>query len=347
MNHPSSEPPPKPSLRYGDIFLQSRQLLRPFDPCTFAARRVYRSSCQRSCSPIYTFALLCSAEEEEARAHARELQLQWGWLLDTETLVRKGHLGKNAQPNPLQSVHFCNQPLCRLLFMVLERSDRNPCAKAVQVLCRAVFKDLGDSKVIEDTHQRLRDLARDNKNPVSARVRWQEACISAGVLQSRGIDTIGVDAAEIVHNRAKARLHSAKSWWEMAGHTISDQWQDILGQRTWQSPAPGSSLSAVHAWQWVKHCWSALHAQHADCKLSDGWPCSCNTVIGHAGSNTKVLVLLPGKWAASCIRLASSADQSVAYSETAQLQLEWVYIPVQTLHQWEFFDHVVCCPAYI
>ena len=82
--------------------------------------------------------------------HADELQNGWQYLLDTETVCREGRLPK-AQ-SPFENVSWASQPLCRLLFMVLERNGWRAAAEEVQVMCRAVFKTVGGSKCVEDTH---------------------------------------------------------------------------------------------------------------------------------------------------------------------------------------------------
>jgi len=98
--------------------------------------------------------------------HADELQKGWQVLLDAETVCRKGRLPK-AQ-SPLETVFWASQPLCRLLFMSLKRNGWGAAAEEMQVMYRAVFRTVGDSKGVEDTHQHLRDCTRGNKNAVVA-----------------------------------------------------------------------------------------------------------------------------------------------------------------------------------
>ena len=299
--------------------------------------------------------------------HADELQKDWQCLLDTETVCRKGRLPK-AQ-SPLEAVFWASQPLCRLLFMILERNGWRAAAEEVQVMCKAVFKTTGDSKCIEDTHQHLRDLTRDNKNAVVARNARQNACITAGVIEGRGMRTVTVTSDDIVQKRAASRKHeSTRPWYEMKAHSISEGWQDILAPRTWQSPSPESGFYSVHAWQWIRQFWrctsaasaddaadaaveaDAPAADHAPRSLADGWVSSTlvfNTIIKKVDTGAFYLVLVPGKWASLCAKLECIGDGAVVHLSTSSLHLQWICIHVQSIAQFLYYDHIVCSPAYM
>ena len=209
-------------------------------------------------------------------------------------------------------------------------------------MCRAVFKTVGDSKCVEDTHQHRRDCTRNDKNAVVAQNARQNACITAGILERRGMQTVCVTSDDIVQKRAASRKHSTtRPWYEMKAPTISEGWQDILAPRTWQSPSPESGFYSVHAGQWIRELWrctsatpaadagdaaveaDAPAADHARQSLADGWVSSTlvfNAVVKNVDTGALYLVPVPGKWASLCVKLGCIGDGVVVHLSTSSLR---------------------------
>ena len=61
----------------------------------------------------------------------------------------------------------------------------------------AMLDILGDGKCIEDTHSHLRYLGAKAKNSISSRASRFHACITAKVLEGRGVNTIGLDDVKL------------------------------------------------------------------------------------------------------------------------------------------------------
>ena len=121
---------------------------------------------------------LASEDLNTARATLAIMKEEWKALLLSESL-------NAVQPSKVVNlIRWRKWKAIRLLYLMAEDHDWQPVPE-LQRFCRDMFKGFPDTKVVEDTHQKLRDLARDNRNFVRTRVKRMFSCMTSGNLESR------------------------------------------------------------------------------------------------------------------------------------------------------------------
>ena len=77
-----------------------------------------------------------------------------------------------------------------------------------------------DSRIVEQTHEKLRKRERDNRNNVISRLARHNACIVSGVLEERGLPSVSITQAEFCERiRAKRAGIPAMKTFSSAGTT--------------------------------------------------------------------------------------------------------------------------------
>ena len=94
-------------------------------------------------------------------------------------------------------------------------------------LLRCVLQGLGDSKLVEDIHQHLRDLARKTRHQKRSPLQRMIAVLQSGVLEGRGIPVTEVKDTEIAH--APSGLAPKPHTFHMSQHlkTVPKEWQAL------------------------------------------------------------------------------------------------------------------------
>ena len=78
----------------------------------------------------------------------------------------------------------------RVAYLLFERGRFDPCFAPFQQWMRALLDVLPDSRIVEQTHQHLRDMEHQNANNVTSRVSRHNACVFSGVLQERSLPAV-------------------------------------------------------------------------------------------------------------------------------------------------------------
>lgn len=139
--------------------------------------------------PPYRYAALVSPQTESSTRKA--MQQDWIQLLTAEELAANG-----KQVPALEHTHFLGTAFARLLFLAnemdivdnLEGDDANGV-----LLARSACEHLGDTVVIENTHQKAKDLLRSARHSVTSRLGKFHSVITSNVLKGRGVNFLQVD----------------------------------------------------------------------------------------------------------------------------------------------------------
>ena len=145
--------------------------------------------------------LLCPQEAPNMR---KLMDAEWKLVLEAEALVAKGH-----KVLPLQVIPSVQTAFVRLHYLANERDivqgmvDNELCDGTL--LAKVATHHIADTVVVENTHQRCKDLMRDARHAMSSRVAKFNAVINSNVFSGRGIHHLKVD------NMTKATSHITRS----------------------------------------------------------------------------------------------------------------------------------------
>lgn len=163
--------------------------------------------CQRAkslvaqyCRPPWRYAGLC--KEDLAEQAGKQMHAEWVLVLHAEKKVSEG-----IKVLPLEHAHFLRTAFVRLHFLTNELDIKQGkdfgTADAVH-MAHTACKHLNETVVIENTHQKVKDLLQEARHEQVARMAKFQAVINSGVLKGRGVPYLKVD------NHTKAAASSNK-----------------------------------------------------------------------------------------------------------------------------------------
>lgn len=163
--------------------------------------------CQRAkslvaqyCRPPWRYAGLC--KEDLAEQAGKQMHAEWVLVLRAEKKVSEG-----IKVLPLEHAHFLRTAFVRLHFLTNELDIKQGkdfgTADAVH-MAHTACKHLNETVVIENTHQKVKDLLQEARHEQVARMAKFQAVINSGVLKGRGVPYLKVD------NHTKAAASSNK-----------------------------------------------------------------------------------------------------------------------------------------
>lgn len=198
-------------------------------------------------------------------------------------------------------------------------------------LLRAALQHPGDSKLIEDIHQYLRDLERNARHEVSSRVERQLAAIESDVLARRHIRSVQLDLmtvanANVQHHKTTSFNAATKP--QMA--KLPPVYQDIMKpQKNWPSTSPTTVFNRTAATEWVLKVWRKSDAGRPRSPLSanSAWL----TVLTQLGDllcerdTVKGLVVASAEW--SCLLWAvNHTDSNHVVLQVTGQPISWYHI---------------------
>lgn len=224
-----------------------------------------------SVGPILWFILKChryaglaSEDLTTARATLATMKEEWKALLLSESF--------NAlQPSKVVNLmRWRKWKAIRLLYLMAEDNDWQPVPE-LQQFCRDMFKGFPDTKVVEDTHQKLRDLARDNRNFVSTRVKRMFSCMTSGQLDSRHTKVLQpFDNDLVTQSWVGLSQVGIKNRTQTRGIKLKDtHLQLIMHPKTAASATPEGLFNVAAATEWNFHYWKL--GNDVQCTLDQAW----------------------------------------------------------------------------
>ncbi len=143
-----------------------------------------KSLVAQCCKPPYRYSSLC--RPETMAACMEQMQAEWEVIMEAEERIAAGH-----SCLPLAHMHFARTPWCRLHYLANGRDMRLGSDDSVH-LARTAIQHIGDTVVIENTHQKMKDLLHVARHSQISRVAKFQTMINSGVLESRDIPNVKV-----------------------------------------------------------------------------------------------------------------------------------------------------------
>lgn len=142
--------------------------------------------------PPYRYSGLASPHTEgETRR-----KMQEEWILEAEDMAAHG-----KQVLPLECTHCLRTAFVRLFFLANELDSVGGLQGSAShgvALARTACEHLGDTVVVENTHQKAKDLLRSARHKVASRINKFHSVITSNVLKGRGVDFLQVTHAQKV-----------------------------------------------------------------------------------------------------------------------------------------------------
>ena len=140
----------------------------------------------------------------------------------------------------------------RILYLVWESYKFNPILCGLgQRLLRCFLLILPDSRIVEEVHQYLRDLNRNNRNNINNRASLFGAAVHSGVLESRGIPHLKVSKSEFIAKYGeRASKKSLKHAFRSQTHKLPERMSKLMLKGDWASPTVETTWEGTAAWLW-------------------------------------------------------------------------------------------------
>ena len=212
-----------------------------------ANHRAWSSFLEYSIVPL-AYAPILSPDIDIRQACALRIKTDWTLILDLERFALT-----NGECRDLRkALTWADYVPNRLFFMLFERGGYDPDFPIARDYARSLLECLPDSRVVEEHHERLRDLARDCKHNVTNRVARMQACRTAGILEARGMATVTVVRQQFV-DEYRLPIEITRETFDSSRHKLDASWERLQqpGVRSWASPNPSASRQYAAAWHWA------------------------------------------------------------------------------------------------
>lgn len=239
-------------------------------------------------SPPYRYAGLASPEfETEVRAL---MDGEWKTILEAEELAAHG-----KHVPPLDAAPVLGTAFARLFYLAneVDALENLVGEQANGVwLARAACEHLGDTVVIENTHQKTKDLLRSARHQVTSRLGKFHSVITSNVLKGRGVNFLQVDdARKAAATVSKGGILKVVKTTHPNNHKMQKKFQEVM---KYKASRPGFS------WPSSSHETLFNEAACLELLVSDG----CLDLIrtgGIAAASVTCLVGSPGSVLANCV----------------------------------------------
>ena len=318
----------------------SSDLLRRVDlGIALMAERSWSSIASYGTPPV-KYANVLHENEETRNASAATMQRDWASILELE---REAHERIEAH-EICDDCAYMLQNVVRVMFMLFERGRFSPSYAPFHNYMNELVRVLPDSRIVEQTHQHLREMEHDNKNMVTSRVARHNACTTSNVLNEREIPDVGVTEEEFKEGFASARgrLTQLNKIFQSSSHKLPAEWGDMMkpGRLTWRSPTPKSIRSDVSALLWALKFYGERLSQNG-VQIKDAWHCRIlveQSVVRRKGDNSFFIILGVAKWCAIAMPLLEVHDGYYSTRSSQDIQ------PLFILGL-EDFESVPCIPV--
>lgn len=205
---------------------------------------------------------LCYAAALSSDAAVREVamgRMKTDWAMVT-SLEHAGARNESSS-TALADVSDILSPPVRLMFICYERDKWNSRSLAGRRVLRAMVGGLPDTKVVEDTHQHLRDLQRRGRSLVSSKVARSRACVFSGVLEQRSVPHRTVEKRDFLAGWKKKHTRTDNVFLSRR-HKLGAEWSSLMEPRDWVSTTAESSRKSLACWDWMRTWWKLSIASH-------------------------------------------------------------------------------------
>ena len=189
---------------------------------------------------------------------------EWKLLLSAESQVSHG----NDIP-PLQTLHFLQSSFCRLHFLAAERDNLVQASDSDAILLTKVAcQHVGDTVLVENTHQKVKDLLRQARHETSSRMSKFQAVIQSNVFAGRDLPHLKVDdlsKAMAGFGKNKGGVQPVVKSTHPSSHKLNKEYQEVMkykaGPFTWPSTSQDSLFNEVANLELLLHLGDQFPAQ--------------------------------------------------------------------------------------
>ncbi len=169
------------------------------------------------------------------------------------SLVRLAAEGHHIKP--LDHMHFLRTAFVRLHFLANELDIKGGLAYEeahAVVLAQTACKNLGDTVIIENTHQKMKDLMHVARHDQVGRLSKLHSMINAGVLEGRGLPTLKVsDEDKVFASASRQGVIKIRQATHPNSLKVKKQYQNVMKYKasspgfTWPSSSHASLFLAL------------------------------------------------------------------------------------------------------
>jgi len=292
--------------------------------------------------PPFCYAKVFSRVPEAKASTMQSMREDWKMITAFENTRHKNSVAADCFLD-LQEVL---PPPVRLMYLAFEQDQWLASSGCGRRILSCMLQGMPDSKIIEDTHQHLRDLERKGRSYVSSRVCRHRACVDSKQLETRGIKHKVVDKQHFVSNFGNKREPLAGEF-AARKHIMSPDWYQLMEKRDWVSMSPESSRSSMACWRLCTLWQQSANPKPrlANAKASVVLP--AGTVVQCSG--TTAMCVGSTKWGGI---LCDLELLSTRYEQALPLSLwrltgrvRWVH--VATPSDWSVVPHKGCTPDQV
>ena len=190
-----------------------------------------------------------SADVETSNRALATMNAHWQMILRVEALAADGH----EEPRTiLADMPWTKKASIRFIYSLFEKDRWSRDSVAGQSHLAALVDTVPDNKLVEDTHNYLRDLGRTSRRFISSRMTRMSAAMNAGGLESRGIGH-----RKVKHHTFKQKFNQhrfkqrARKLFESKHLRLPAYMSAVMGERTWASPNPESMRKGLSSFMWA------------------------------------------------------------------------------------------------
>lgn len=252
----------------------------------------------------------------------------------------------------LPPMHFLQSSFCRLQFLSGEQDALVPglthANSDAVLLAKIASNHLGDTIVIENTHQKCKDLLSQARHETSSRLAKFQAVVTSNVFAGRNLEHLKVsELAKAKASTSRAKSRSVIKTTHPSNHAMSKKYQSVMAYKasrpnfTWPSTSQSSLFDEVACLELLVH----LGANIGPDTLG---PATVTCLVGQAGdlvankqSSRLVMVVAVGQLA-----FLGLEAQVISHTDEGQLQMALVATP--SALQWHFMmnlDDWLAVPA--
>ena len=199
--------------------------------------------------PPFSYAKVFSRSDTAKTAAMVSMQRDWRMLVSFENSRHKNSVAADVFADLQEVVPAA----VRIMYLAFENDQWSSGSPAGRRILSCMLQGLPDSKIIEDTHQHLRDLERKGRSKVSSRVCRHRACVDSRQIEKRGIVHKVIEKDHFISHFGQQTTKSLANQFVSRKHKLSADWYQLMEKRDWVSMSPESSRSAVACWQMAKH----------------------------------------------------------------------------------------------
>ena len=154
----------------------------------------------------------------------------------------------------LSDLRLLADPCVRLMMHGFEALGWDIRHESATTLLSVMIKTLPDSKLIEDTHGRLRMVQKSQSNQKMTRALIQRIVNDSGTLEERHVaHTCALNEAAVVSSwRACSDSYRAKERSTAKSHKLPKEFSKIFKASTWTSLSEPALRKSAAAWEWLR-----------------------------------------------------------------------------------------------